>query len=365
MRRHQEGPGSHRSKGGPSQGGVDWDVMVRSLTVIWALGSSFVLIVLLTTSPASGTRRVLWSIDSIGFAVLAVLLIGRDHLPTWTSDLCGALLTIMVGWAILTYGDPSSAYAFFYLWLSVHSFYFLPWRRAAPQLGLIAVDYAVTLAALDATFPYVRWLITIMTTVVISVGVALLRARVDVLVDRLGRMATTDPLTHLRNRRAFDEVFDLEVARADRSGQPVALVLADLDNFKSVNDCLGHPAGDDVLCRVARLLEDSERRVDMVMRLGGEEFALVLPDTDAGGAHLVAERMRLAVQLGFASDPVPITISFGIASYPRNAIDGPSLFAAADTSLLVAKRTGRNRCVISTAPATVTDPPADLTARGD
>ncbi|MFN2503946.1 MAG: GGDEF domain-containing protein [Acidimicrobiales bacterium] len=336
---------------------ADWEIMVRSLMVIWALGTLFFLLVLLVSEPPSGSRDDLLRIDVIGgFGVLGLLFAGREHLPRWTPDLCAYVLYLVVGGIILTYQDIDSPYGFFYLWLSVHSFYFLPWKRAAPQVAFIALDYAVCLLAIPGPdFPIMRWTITVLTTVVTCAMVAILRARVNALVDRLAGTARTDPLTGLRNRRAYDELIELEIARAERTGLPLSLVLGDLDHFKFVNDRFGHPTGDVVLRRVATQLEQSERRIDIAARLGGEEFALVLPNTDAEGAFLVAERMRHSMRTAFSRDPLPVTMSFGIACYPDDGSDAAALFQAADVALMAAKRKGRDRAeVYSRRPAAQT-----------
>jgi diguanylate cyclase (GGDEF)-like protein len=327
---------------------ADWGIMLRSLMVIWGVGATFFFVVLVGSRPPAGTRTVLLCMNLVAFAVLGLLSAGQDRLPWWTPDLCAYLLTLVVGGVILSFENPDSPYAFFYLWLSVHSFYFLPWRRAAPQVAFIAVDYAVSLWAIPgADFPFLRWTVTVMTTVVICALVALLRMRVDELVGRLADAARTDPLTGLRNRRAYDEVMDVEIARADRTGRPLCLVIGDLDHFKRINDRYGHPTGDVVLRRVAAQLDGAERKTDVVARLGGEEFAIVLPDTDAQGAYLVAERLRHAIRRAFHHrGPSPVTMSFGIASYPEDGANALALFAAADTALLAAKNSGRDRSVV-------------------
>lgn len=325
----------------------DWGLMLRSLMVIWGLGATFFMIVMVVSSPPPSTRAILLSVDIIAFAVLGMLCSQQDRLPAWTPDLCGYLLALIVGGIIFTYQDPDSPYAFFYLWLLVHSFYFLPWRRAAPQVPFIAVNYAGALWAIPGhSFPFLRWSIMVLTMVVISTFVALLRYRLDALVGRLGLVARTDPLTGLANRRAYDELLDQEIARADRSGRAFALVIGDIDHFKDVNDRFGHPTGDIVLRRVAAELENAERRTDVVARLGGEEFAMVLTETDADGAFLVAERVRMAIQRAFRSDPFPVTMSFGIASYPDHGSDALTLFGAADAALLAAKAAGRDRAIV-------------------
>jgi diguanylate cyclase (GGDEF)-like protein len=326
---------------------ADWGIMLRSLMVIWGLAAVLLLVVPLATSAPSATRTNLLRFDVLAFTVLGMLLVGRERLPRWTPDVCAYLLYLLVGVIVSTTGDRATPYAFLYLWLSVHSFYFLPWRRAAPQVAFIAADYGLSLLAMPGpVFPLMRWAVTVLTTALICTLVALLRARVDALVARLADVARTDPLTGLRNRRAYDEILETELARADRTGEPLSLVIGDLDHFKDVNDRFGHAAGDDVLQRVAALLERSGRRVDVAVRLGGEEFALLLPATDARGAMRVALRAGESFRREFRRDAVAVTMSFGVASYPDHGSDAATLFKAADAALLAAKAQGRDRAVV-------------------
>ena len=339
--------GSGPDRGALRRGDPDWGIMLRSLVAMWGICAVFFLLVLLTTRPPGGARTALLCADIIGFVLLGIVMAGRDRLPSWTPDVCAYLLYLVVGAMITGYQDPDSPYAKAYLWLVVHAFYFLPWRRAAPQVAFIAVNYAVSLIAMPGNvFPFQRWAIMVLTTVVICTLVALLRARVDALVARLGDAARTDPLTGLRNRRGYEEVLDLEIARSDRTGQAFSLIVGDIDHFKNVNDELGHPVGDRVLKRVAAELASTGRRMDSVARIGGEEFALILPATDPEGAYLLAERLRLNVGRAFRRNPVPVTMSFGNAGYPEDGDDADGLFSAADAALLLAKTLGRDRAVV-------------------
>ncbi|HET9737930.1 MAG TPA: diguanylate cyclase [Solirubrobacteraceae bacterium] len=157
-------------------------------------------------------------------------------------------------------------------------------------------------------------------------------------VERLRDLAELDPLTGLRNRRGFEA--DL-AAHRDRQ----ALVICDLDHFKRVNDTLGHPAGDEVLQRFAELLRAGTRDGDTAVRLGGEEFALVLAGVGERAALAVAERLRGAVADEFGDFPVPISVSVGIADAQPGA-DPEQLVRAASRALFAAKRLGRDRCVV-------------------
>jgi diguanylate cyclase (GGDEF)-like protein len=161
-------------------------------------------------------------------------------------------------------------------------------------------------------------------------------------------MATTDGLTGLLNHRTFQERLADLLGRAERHGLKLALILTDIDHFKKVNDTYGHPVGDEVIRRVARVLEGSVRKIDIVARYGGEELAVIIEGADAAGAAQLAERIRLDVaKQSIPSDkgPFSITLSLGIASVPEDATDKQTLIERADQALYRAKHTGRNRSV--------------------
>jgi diguanylate cyclase (GGDEF)-like protein len=166
--------------------------------------------------------------------------------------------------------------------------------------------------------------------------------------ETVERQAVTDELTGLANIRAFTSVLDREIGRRRRFDHPVGLVMIDLDDFKRVNDTYGHQQGDEVLAHVASELRDASRDLDTVARYGGEELAVVRPQTDASGAAQLAERMRRAIEglhiprVG-ESSTIEVTASFGVASVPENGLDRNELIAAADAALYAAKAGGKNR----------------------
>lgn len=167
-------------------------------------------------------------------------------------------------------------------------------------------------------------------------------------LEELRRLATRDELTSLLNRREFDRILAQEQERARRFGHALALVMVDIDHFKSVNDRYGHQVGDVVLREVATRIKAQIRNVDFAARLGGEEFGIILIQSDGPGAEIFAERMRHAVQASPVPTQtigVPVTISLGVAALPIDASNATELVAAADRALYAAKGAGRNRVV--------------------
>lgn len=165
----------------------------------------------------------------------------------------------------------------------------------------------------------------------------------------LRELATHDALTGLLNRREFDRILAEEVERADRFGQPLALVTIDVDHFKRINDTHGHPAGDAVLREVARRLGSLVRTADRVARIGGEEFAIVLVQAGVEAAEEVAGRIcRLIRETAFpigATVTLSVTASVGVAACPRHATTATGLLSASDRALYRAKQDGRDRVV--------------------
>lgn len=168
--------------------------------------------------------------------------------------------------------------------------------------------------------------------------------------ERADELSYTDVLTRLPNRRQLEVDLEAEVARSTRYNRPVAFIMLDVDHFKSVNDLHGHQAGDEVLSEFQSAFKASLRETDTAYRYGGEEFCVILRETDGDAAGVVAERLRSVIAQRFAGvggSPM-VTASLGIASMPDDAVDGPSLVAAADKAMYQAKASGRN-CVVRAA----------------
>ena len=170
-------------------------------------------------------------------------------------------------------------------------------------------------------------------------------------IEAMKKLVVIDGLTGLANRSFLDDVLGRELSRASRHHEPLSVLIADIDHFKHVNDSYGHATGDRVLKAVAQAIRVSCRSFDTAGRYGGEEFVIVLPQTNSEGACQVAERIRLAVEsltVPFLPDAagqenVRVTISIGIARFPDDGVDRASLIRHADEHLYLAKLAGRNR----------------------
>ena len=173
--------------------------------------------------------------------------------------------------------------------------------------------------------------------------------------DAAIRLSTIDPLTALFNRGFFFAALEREIARSARSGRGFCLLMMDLDELKAVNDRLGHFHGDRVLHAVGGVVSDGVRRIDTAARYGGDEFVVLLPETDPTGAYVVAEKIRLGVQeleLGLADAAVRPSLSIGVVSYPDDGNTADELMISADGAMYRSKRAGKNR-------VTGVDVPAD------
>jgi diguanylate cyclase (GGDEF)-like protein len=160
--------------------------------------------------------------------------------------------------------------------------------------------------------------------------------------------ASTDSLTGLPNKRAVADSLQRMLAQATRTLSPLSLLVLDLDHFKTINDRMGHPVGDQILANVGAALRSALRDGDFAGRNGGEEFTVILPDTDVAGALTTAEKIRIAVEeIAIPGLELTTTVSIGVAGYPEHAVNPDRLERLADAALYVAKRSGRNRIEVA------------------
>lgn len=173
-----------------------------------------------------------------------------------------------------------------------------------------------------------------------QVGLGVENAR---LFEQLAQLASTDDLTELANRRRFLEALRVELSRARREDNTLALLMIDIDHLKRINDKHGHPAGDAAIRHVASMLKRARRETDLAARLGGEEFALLLPATDVSGAVTVAESIRTRLAATQGVNAFTLTVSIGVATSPEDGLEEDDLIRAADRRLYAAKTAGRNK----------------------
>jgi diguanylate cyclase (GGDEF)-like protein len=290
-------------------------------------------------------------VDVVGLAVVAgvsaligvALAVAGERLPAMLYSVLPAAGTVIVSFALLFNGERHGGAAggdeMYYLWVALYGAYFLGRIATAAHVALIAAVYAGTLVAIDpGPIGVSRWLSTVGLVAGSALVVHLLSERIGRLVAQLQLAARTDGLTGLPNRRAFLEHFEREVARANRTLRPFALLLADIDRFKELNDRDGHVAGDAALSELGRLLPAQLRRNDIPARVGGDEFAVLLPELGAEEARDLGSRLARAVSERMSAAGAPLSLSFGVAAFGSDGHTLDDLTRAADRGLYAAKR---------------------------
>ena len=325
--------------------------MARVAGVLFLAGSAITVLAIVFPHSAKADVDGFWAMAAGTAAVATLLFAWRERLPTWSFQGFMVLATLVISLSLYFNGErlggPAADNEVLYVWVALYSGYFFTRIQLIAQLAVVAGAFAAALVLIHAgQIGFTRWFITVGMVSGAAMLVHVLKSHNDELIERLFQAARTDRLTGLVNRRGFDERLELELERSRRTAQPVALVLADVDHFKEINDRFGHPAGDAVLTAVGRAAQAAMRKVDTIARLGGDEFALILPSTEADGALEVAERLRGEVPHLFDDGRDSLTMSFGIVEFPLHGGTRDHLIEAADGALYQAKGLGRNRSVV-------------------
>jgi diguanylate cyclase (GGDEF)-like protein len=272
------------------------------------------------------------------------LFIGKVR--RWPTGAHPALLVVggsLVAALIVFSRDGSGGFSLFYIWATAQGALFLARRGVLALVVVYAGLYGVALAFVADDDPVGHWLMLTATMVCIALIIGSVRSRTDTLLRLLVETARTDHLTGVLNRRGFEEALTSELNVAARRGHPVALIVGDLDHFKSVNDEFGHEAGDLVLREFAACVRENVRPGDHAGRLGGEEFAVVLPQTSLDEAGSVADRIRrAATRRPLVADRV-VSATFGVAATDGGDGAAESLLRLADDALYWGKGQGRDR----------------------
>jgi diguanylate cyclase (GGDEF)-like protein len=320
--------------------------MARTFGTLFLVAAVVGAISLVVTDTGDRHDVALAAISVVALLLSGVLFAVYRRTPMWGFQVACAAGSVMI--AAATAGGSSGAeggYAVFYVWVVLLAFLFFPLPAALAQAAFAAVSYAVVLIARDTEFAFNFELGLVAVSGAAGWIVGMLRSRLEVLATNLASQANTDPVTAIANRRSFESRFDFELMAADQADRPLSLVVCDLDRFKAVNDELGHEEGDAALRLAAGTIVNAVRSVDVVFRMGGEEFAVLLPNTEALEAYAVAERLRMEIREAFQDFEVPVTVSCGLATRFAGGPDRKELLRAADHALYHAKRAGRDRTV--------------------
>lgn len=296
-------------------------------------------------------------------------LTGSTHLAEWylqplnmaahiASGLAAAAVIRQVTWSVpsemdLRWGIAGSAACLVYaalnhliIGLAVVFIRGVAWRDARSlNIESLATDLVMLLLGQVVAFLWVhnRWLAIPALSPLLLIYRALL-------VPQLKQEARTDAKTGLLNTRHFRRELETELSRAERTLRPLSIVMSDLDMLRNINNTYGHLAGDQVLCAVSAAIRNLTRRYDTAARFGGEEFVILLPETNFHQAHAFAERLRssiesLAIPVRTSDTPIHVTISVGVASFPDDGVTANDLIHQADLAVYQAKLNGRNRVV--------------------
>jgi diguanylate cyclase (GGDEF)-like protein len=281
-------------------------------------------------------------------SIVGVLLMTRPGLfPLWITPCFVALGTVLITLATKTAGVSGTGAAdneVLYLMPVLYAFYFLSARQAVVQLAFVGAAYGALLVnQVPLDVGVTRWITTIGTLAVAGVLVRQLNARVEGLIEELDANAQSDPLTGSLNRRGLDDRLGIELTRARRTGEPLTVITADLDALKDVNDRFGHAAGDEALQLAAVVMAEGLRDVDVLARVGGDEFVILLPACEPEVGFKVAEGLCLEMAERSQRESWPATLSLGVAGAPPLPLDPEALLGAADRALYRAKALGRNR----------------------
>jgi diguanylate cyclase (GGDEF)-like protein len=284
----------------------------------------------------------------------AALYLLADRLPGPFLLITPALGTLYVSGAVYLSDSAISAYTLYYLWIAFYAFYLLSRAQATAHLVFIAVNFTAMVAIVgipEVPFPNTDvsyFVLATATMLSATVLMLYLRARVEGLVGALSGAARTDPLTTLPNRRAFREALEGELERARPTRRPVSVLAGDVDRLQNLNDSLGHDGADRVLIGIGEQLDKLTRRMDAVARIGPGAFGIVLPEIDQESAYVKAEELVAAGRRSLrAPGTSTVTMSFGVATFPRHGVDADELLRAADRAMFTAKVLGRDRAVVT------------------
>jgi diguanylate cyclase (GGDEF)-like protein len=274
--------------------------------------------------------------------VLALTMLSWKRAPDWLL-IFGFPFAAMTVTTVAIVDPPLSLTPMYYVWPLLTSAYFLQRRDTWLTYAAVCVSFGAALlfSVSEEAEPIIFMTVVIVGGVVV-VFVEHLKRALEEHVARLSQLAREDPLTGALNRRGLMEAIDVEIARSRRAGATCAVALIDVDHFKQINDRFGHATGDDALEGLVKVINARLRAGDLVGRLGGEEFGVLLANTDADGARSYCDGLRDRIAAATLMSKAPYTVSVGVAALTAREDNADTLVAAADAALYLAKRSGRN-----------------------
>src|SRR3954452_23713183 len=322
--------------------------MARPFRLMFAVGGTLTLVHLALPPSGHSHDSLLAAAGGACFAFYLLITLMARRLPAWSYQLFLTAASFLTAFIVYASGDSTSAYTIFYFWLAISAFYFFNEAEAAEQGVILAISIALAVAANPApttAVPVVNW---IFTTTLLAIAGALLgrmgRERMSHLEPRVTQAARTDQQTGLYNRRGFEEALRAEFERSQRTNRSFSVLIADIDGFRRINESFGPHAGDLAFEYIGAIIRRAKRRIDVAARIGEDEFALLLPETDEHSAYIVGERIRHELKQSFAAEPVPLTISLGVVNWPLHQATARGLITAGEYALMLAKELGGDRC---------------------
>ncbi len=282
-------------------------------------------------------------------------LIFANRVPMWLVRLTPAMGIVQVTAGVFFTHDPSTAYSLFYLWPCFYAFYFLPRVDAVVDVAILGICYGVAMvlmsqsdvgmAVTSGTLTF-QFVVTFGSLAVAGLMIHALRTRVNRLWGSLSDAARTDLLTGFVNGHGINEILTNEIERARINTHRVGLITVNLNGLRQLNKQIGYEAGDEVLRELARLLNDSTRRIDTVGRTGAAEFVIVLPQTDEHTGFLLAEQILTRMRRGYRERGFNLSASIGVAVFPKHASNVDELLQASTAGMNAAVALGSDRVVV-------------------
>lgn len=319
---------------------------MKELSILYEIGQGLISTLELDVLFANTLQRLK---DTMGYVNCAILFVDEERQELYFRSSFGyphevTKMRIKIGHG-LTGAAVQSRQLVYVPDVSVEPRYVSGMKETRSELSVPLEVGRKVIGVLDVESPVINgfsdWEINLFKSISAQLSIAVEKS---MLYEETRSLSLTDPLTETANRRHFNIILDSEIKRSERYGRPLSLIIIDLDHFKEYNDRYGHPAGDTVLKEFTRMMYREIRDIDFMARYGGDEFIIVLPETDVMFAKLVGERIRQKIE----SNPIDpnVTVSLGIASFPKDARDRDSLVESADRALYIAKQLGGNRIAL-------------------